>query len=229
MKTRSMALDGSGPRGGIALLEDEIPLETIHFAEGPGFGVTLATQIEAILARHQWRTATLDLLTVALGPGSFTGLRVALGLAKGISLVHSIPIVGISTLELVAAATEPQHQELLSLRDAGNGLLFFALYHRQGKILTPRITPTMGSLESLISMLEPLVSHPTLFCCGPGLDTCRIRLEQHLGTRFRSPSTPHVPPSSDLLGRLGLALWRTGTFPPPSNWNLFICVRHKQS
>ncbi|MBF0108623.1 MAG: tRNA (adenosine(37)-N6)-threonylcarbamoyltransferase complex dimerization subunit type 1 TsaB [Magnetococcales bacterium] len=205
MRERTLAVDGSGPEGGVALLEEDRIVEEVRFAEGSGFGVTLPTEVATLLERHGCSFADLGLLAVTLGPGSFTGLRIALGLAKGIALVHSLPIAGISTLELAATATGLTHGLVLSLKDAGGSLLFHALYRRDGDRLDCVLPPAMGSIEALVpSLLAATFFDEPVFCCGPGLDGCRIPLQAALGPRFLMPETPFVQPGPGLLGCRGL-------------------------
>jgi tRNA threonylcarbamoyl adenosine modification protein YeaZ len=66
--------------------------------------VELAPSVGQILDKAGFSISSLQALAVALGPGSFTGLRVGLALAKGLSLARSLPIIGISTFDVLAAA-----------------------------------------------------------------------------------------------------------------------------
>ena len=105
----------------------------------------------AVLAEHGWRafqTQTIELvpamgmmldregitavdlkgIAVAIGPGSYTGLRVGLAAAKGMSLANRTPLVGVSTLDIVAAATGPYEAQLLTVAEAGRSRVCAAIY-----------------------------------------------------------------------------------------------------
>ncbi|MBF0603289.1 MAG: tRNA (adenosine(37)-N6)-threonylcarbamoyltransferase complex dimerization subunit type 1 TsaB [Nitrospirae bacterium] len=215
MMTKSLVLDGSGPLGGVALLEGGDVLASATFAEGAGFGITLFGRAAALLKEHRLTVADLDLLTVALGPGSFTGLRFALGLAKGLALVHGVPIVGVSTLASVATQVVGEADWILPMREAGNDLLFFGLYRTLNQEIIPIQSPTMGRFEDLLTMLHICPDETTVFCCGCGVKGYRNQLQSTLGKRFCTHESPLPQPSPGLLGNMGLSIWRTGQFPNP--------------
>ncbi|MBF0423301.1 MAG: tRNA (adenosine(37)-N6)-threonylcarbamoyltransferase complex dimerization subunit type 1 TsaB [Magnetococcales bacterium] len=218
MTILSLALDGSGPQGGIALLNDTTTIDTAFFPEGSGFGVTMMAQLESLMRQHRLTPADLNLMTVASGPGSFTGLRVALGLAKGIALVRRIPIIGLSTLFLAASMNRQGAPWILAIRDAGHHHLFYALYVRRDAALTEKIPPTMGRVEDLDSMLADQVPEESVTCCGPGLSLHGDHLRARLKERFCSPGSPLSQPPPDVLGRLGFDLWRQGLPPAPADF-----------
>lgn len=63
----------------------------------------------------------LTAVAVAQGPGSYTGLRIGMALAKGIALAHDLPLVGIPTLDILAAAQPRREEPLLAVLRAGRG------------------------------------------------------------------------------------------------------------
>lgn len=74
----------------------------------------------------------LDAVAIAIGPGSYTGLRIGLAFAKGIALAHQIPLIGVSTLDVLAlSAGEPQSKEdyyLIPIAEAGRTRVCSAVY-----------------------------------------------------------------------------------------------------
>lgn len=83
--------------------------------------VELAPAVAEMLARAGIAPADLTGVAVALGPGSFTGLRIGLGLAKGLATALGLPLVGIPTLEILAAS-QPRFDGLLyTVLKAGRG------------------------------------------------------------------------------------------------------------
>src|SRR5688500_6973988 len=65
--------------------------------------VVLAPAVADLLQRVGLTAAALSGIAVSLGPGSYTGLRVGLGLAKGLALANQTPLIGVPTLDIVAA------------------------------------------------------------------------------------------------------------------------------
>ncbi len=97
-----LSVDTAHDFGSLALwssqgLVEEMPL----FAED-GFAHMLFGQIETLLNRHALRVQDLDAIAAATGPGSFTGLRVALATAKGLAEAAAIPAFGVSNLAALA-------------------------------------------------------------------------------------------------------------------------------
>jgi hypothetical protein len=111
-----LAIDTSAARSAIALINAErVVAETVK-PSGRDFDV--AAEVAALAPD----LALLDSVLVALGPGSFTGLRQGIAFAVGLAMSLGIPLLGIGTLDLVAArAREPA----LAVVDAGRGRVYY--------------------------------------------------------------------------------------------------------
>jgi tRNA threonylcarbamoyladenosine biosynthesis protein TsaB len=86
--------------------------------------------ISELLATSQSSISDLDAIAVMAGPGSFTGLRIGIGVAQGLSLAHSIPVIALSTLAVTAMATirnSEVEQVLVSLK-AREDEIYFGAY-----------------------------------------------------------------------------------------------------
>ncbi len=79
----------------------------------------------------------VDLVTIANGPGSFTGIRIGLATAKGICMAHKIPLLPINTLELLAYNLFGSSRQILPLIDARMGEVYAALYSSHIEQLIP--------------------------------------------------------------------------------------------
>lgn len=101
-----LGIDTCGPSGSAALGR----LTGMHSAEvlaekeleGRSYSATLVSAIEEILASHRIRPAEIGCLVAVRGPGSFTGVRVGLSVAKGLAEGAGIPVVAVSRLEVLA-------------------------------------------------------------------------------------------------------------------------------
>ena len=89
---------------------------------------TLVVNIEEVMCLADVKREELSAVAVSLGPGSFTGLRIGLATAKAISYALSIPLVGVPTLEILAAAFPSPGAVVAPLIDAQKGNAYFALY-----------------------------------------------------------------------------------------------------
>jgi tRNA threonylcarbamoyladenosine biosynthesis protein TsaB len=98
-------------------------------------------------------------VAVMLGPGSFTGLRVGMAVAKGLTLARGMPLVGIPTLDVLAVAQGRSRQPLVAVLQAGRGRICAATY-RWRKGWQRREGPVLTTWEGLAARVEK----PTLFC-----------------------------------------------------------------
>lgn len=95
--------------------------------------IELTPAIEAMLRRVDIAAADLEAIAVALGPGSYTGLRVGLGVAKGLALANQTPLIGVPTLDILAAAFQPLDHPLLLVAEAGRTRVCAARYEWHGR------------------------------------------------------------------------------------------------
>lgn len=98
-----LVIDTSCFRGGVGLFEDEAPIFYLPFPEERKHVIYLPIYIQRVLEESKKSLEDIDLLSVALGPGSFTGLRVGLSVAKSISYALSKPLKGVPSLDALAS------------------------------------------------------------------------------------------------------------------------------
>ncbi|HHS97336.1 MAG TPA: tRNA (adenosine(37)-N6)-threonylcarbamoyltransferase complex dimerization subunit type 1 TsaB [Chloroflexi bacterium] len=121
--------------------------------------VQLAPRLFAALEDLGLGAEDLTAVAVTTGPGSFTGLRVGMALAKGLSMARNLPLVGIPTLDVVAAAQGRDRRPLIAVLQAGRGRICTATYRwRNG--WQRRDGPRLTTWEDLART----VARPTLFC-----------------------------------------------------------------
>lgn len=122
--------------------------------------IEISPVIEDMLKRVALDTSDLEAIAVAIGPGSYTGLRVGLALAKGIALASQIPLIGVPTLDIVAFSIEQMPVQLLVAAEAGRTRVCAAVYQWQDKQgWQPRRPAVIDTWENIVGSLEK----PTLF------------------------------------------------------------------
>ena len=131
-----LVTDTSGRNGTVALArtsetEDLQVVEVVPLAGGM-FSAQLVPQIAALLQKHEFSKADIDAFVVVSGPGSFTGLRVGLAAIKALAEILHKPIVPVSLLELVAAASRAQ-RKVVAAMDGGRREVFFGEYEIAGE------------------------------------------------------------------------------------------------
>lgn len=115
----------------------------------------LAPAIWALLERCDTHIDDLTALAVSTGPGSYTGLRIGVSLAKGIAAVRGLPLVGVSTLDTIATA-QPSYQghALVTVVDAGRGRIIAATYRWRKGVWGHRGEPQLMDWPTLIESID---------------------------------------------------------------------------
>ncbi len=96
----------------------------------------LMPSIKRILGALRWGIEDIDYFACGLGPGSFTGLRIGLAAIKGLAFVNRKPVVGIPTLDILAAAAQENKGYLMPAIDAKRNFVYCCVYKsNQGKLI----------------------------------------------------------------------------------------------
>ena len=154
-----LAIDTSTSLLGIGLQDGEHYFE-INQDVGLHHSENLLTEVQYLLNKSEIPANELNLIVVAKGPGSFTGLRIGMSTAKGLSFGSQIPIVSVPTLDMYAYSCKMYSHKVLSLMDARKNRVYAAFYThglQEGEILD--IAP--GELiETLSSGQDILLTGP---------------------------------------------------------------------
>jgi tRNA threonylcarbamoyladenosine biosynthesis protein TsaB len=199
-----LALDNSLDFLNLALAIDGCLLEERRIKVEGHSSEVLPTRVAQLLGEHKREARDLTAIIITLGPGSFTGVRVALAFCKGLSVGLGIPLVGVATPDVLAAplAFIDDHY-LCPLIDAKKGEVFFGLYRVSAGILT-RVGDIRSSRpEDLLSQIEL----PCL-CFGTGMAMCRRALDGTPGLLIVETGFEQVP--AEALLRAGLARFEEG-------------------
>ena len=156
---RVLAIETSSVRGSVALAEDHRPIAIASHDGAKTHDTALQPLIEQLLAEAGWSARQLDRIAVGIGPGSFTGLRVGIAFAHGLSEGLQLPLVGVSSLQAMAGGVSEQERRLrVPLLDARRGEFFVAAYAPDGSELLPaQIAKDTGAVERLVAELPAAV------------------------------------------------------------------------
>lgn len=100
-----LAFDSSGAWCSVALMRGDWQLACAHEHMARGQAEALVPMLGAALAAHGLSWRELDALAVGVGPGNFTGIRIAVATARGLALALRVPAYGVSAFEAVLAAS----------------------------------------------------------------------------------------------------------------------------
>lgn len=138
---RILAIDTSCGAASVAVVESGVtePLAALSRLMARGHAEALAPMVEEAMRGVEGGFSSLDRIAVTTGPGSFTGIRVGLAMARAMGAVLAIPVVGVSTLAAFAAPllSEPRSGIIAAAIDARHGSAFFQLFEASGRPLGP--------------------------------------------------------------------------------------------
>ncbi len=125
---RILLLNTAGGEGSVALADTEVSPVVVAVEKLPGRSASerLVPAVRKMLETAGWRLEELAALVVVHGPGSFTGVRVGLSAAKGLSEAAGVPLIAVSRLALLARAA--QAEKALAVLDAGRGEYYLGEY-----------------------------------------------------------------------------------------------------
>jgi tRNA threonylcarbamoyladenosine biosynthesis protein TsaB len=127
-----LAIDSATEMAGLALCDGSRLLAESHWLSHRRHTVELGPRLVAMLEGCTLAPSDLAGIAVAIGPGSYTGLRIGLSLAKGLAMGADLPVVGLPTLDILADALMPAHLPpapgFWTLLQAGRGRVVAAFY-----------------------------------------------------------------------------------------------------
>jgi len=149
-----LAVDTSTAQVGIAIYDGAQVLGEIVWRSKQHHTVELAPAVAELMRRSGLSMGELRALGVALGPGSFTSLRVGLSFVKGLALACDLPLIGIPTLDVYAAAQPASNLPLLTAIQAGRSRLAIGWYNSTGNNWQAQGPARVVPLEALIDEIK---------------------------------------------------------------------------
>jgi tRNA threonylcarbamoyladenosine biosynthesis protein TsaB len=174
-----LGLDTSTSTASVALFDGQRVLSESTWLAGREHSTRLLVEVQIVLERVGKRADDLTGLVVARGPGSFTGVRVALSVAKGMAAGLRIPLWGVNSLDVVAHAAGAVDLPVRAVLEAGRGRYATALYASGRCIEAPRL----ATIDQLIEIMTE-----TTFLIGELSEEVRVRLKGHPLGRLADPA-----------------------------------------
>jgi tRNA threonylcarbamoyladenosine biosynthesis protein TsaB len=203
---RVLALDTATEIGAIALVEEDRLLAEIRLRVEKNHSQNLWRTIRFLLAETGWGLEQIDLWAVSTGPGSFTGVRIGLATVKGLAWVTQKPVIGVSTLEVLAWSVTPTPYLICPILDARRQEVYYAFYRSTpaGSVLMVR---EPGHLKPLALVQE--IQEPVVFL-GNGVRRYQEILRDRLGPRALLPDVWSHPRSGFALAAIAQKRFHLG-------------------
>jgi tRNA threonylcarbamoyladenosine biosynthesis protein TsaB len=198
-----LAVDTSNAQIGLALYDEAQVIGEYAWRSNQRHTVELAPAVADLISRCGLTIDEVTSLGVALGPGSFTSLRVGLAFAKGLALARNIPLIGIPTLDILAQALPAADLPLGVAIRAGRGRFALGWYQSPGNVWQAQGEARVVNLEAFTDE----VKSPSVIC-GEFTAEERRQLEFNQHVLLTSPAQSIRRPA--VLAQLAWARWQKG-------------------
>ncbi len=200
-----LCIDTSNPVGSLAVCGGTGPTLSRRLDTPRAHTERLFTAARELLAEAGLTAGQLGGIAVAAGPGSFTGLRIAVSTAKTLAWALKLPLYAVGSLEALAGrALEGQDRPVCALFEAGHEELYAACYERAGEDrLRALLEPRALAPEALARALESLPRAVALV--GSGYRRRREFFLERMGNRATGLPEELDHPEAAVIGRLALA------------------------
>jgi tRNA threonylcarbamoyladenosine biosynthesis protein TsaB len=195
-----LAVETSGRLGSVALARGPELLAEKQFSGPMRHSAEIFPAITDLLSRFNKKPDQLEQVYISIGPGSFTGLRIAVTLAKTLALANNTKIIAVDTLDCIAANVNPQDksEQLGVILDAKRGQFFIAVYEKTQDAIWKKVFPDcLMTAEDFLARF----SDKTTALIGEGLVFYKDKFAHKnicvLDEKFWNPSAANI----HLLGR----------------------------
>jgi tRNA threonylcarbamoyladenosine biosynthesis protein TsaB len=211
---RILAIETSGRVGSVALARGAELLAEESFSHGMRHAVALLPTIARLCTDADWQPADIQDIYVSTGPGSFTGLRIAIAMARALAQALGCRLIAVNTLDVIAANAPVHIENLAVILDAKRGQVFAARYQR---------TPAPESPGLLRRVAGPVLANPQEFLAhtarptavmGEGVSYHRSALAAGGGPDLIELDPALWVPCAGTVHRLGYAAALRGEYIP---------------
>lgn len=150
-----LAIDTSTRFLSVALATEQTLLAERSWTGGNQHSVEMSPAIEQMLIQTGKSVQELTAIAVAQGPGSFTGVRIGIGVAKGLAMALQIPLIAVPTLDIIAAGTPYFAGKLFAVIQAGRGRIIAGSYQWQSDQWSAAGELVHTTWEALVASIEP--------------------------------------------------------------------------
>jgi tRNA threonylcarbamoyladenosine biosynthesis protein TsaB len=212
-----LSIETSTMLGGIAIIDDtsgliaeaRLNIKSTHSER-------LMTEIDHILKQSGLEVSDIDVFAVAIGPGSFTGLRIGLSTVKGFSYVSGKPIVAVPTLEALAWHFSYCRYPVCTMLDARKKEVYSALFKWENNCFIRLIDEVSTKVSRLLEDNNFLSDEKVVFT-GEGALLYRDKIKEILKEKAIFATADKLVPSPANVAQIGMIKAEKGEFSEPVN------------
>ena len=206
---RAIAIETSGRQGSIATVEDGRLLAEEQFPPNFKHAAGIISVIDRLTESHGWSPRDVQEVYVSAGPGSFTGLRVGITVAKTLAFALAAKLVAVPSTEVIAHNAYEGWQHAIIVLDAKRGQIFTARYTNQNG------QPTEAEEAHLDTLADMLARAPRpVQLIGDGIPFHQASIPTDDPGVIVLPQ-PMWPPRAAIVAQIGLRMARAGQFTDP--------------
>ncbi len=173
-----LALDTSGQNCSCSILDETRVIADFNISTGTTHSETLLPMINEMCHFCGLSINDIDVFACAVGPGSFTGLRIGIATIKGFALSLSKPVIGVSTLQGLAQNVASFDGLICSVLDAKNNNVYAGIYTKNDGKLVLQGDYQTGTIDELISLLQS--TSQNIIFVGDGAISFQSIIKEHL-------------------------------------------------
>lgn len=179
-----LAIDTSTRASGLAIYDGLAVLYECVWHSAEFHSVELAPGIQQAMDKAGMKIDEVQAIGIAIGPGSYTGLRIGLALAKGLAFAHGLKLIAIPTLDVLAAGQAVRDLPMAAVLQAGRARLAVGWYKVKKENWVADGKPALMSAQELAD----LIKKPTLICGELNEEERRLLARKHKNAQIASPA-----------------------------------------
>ena len=149
-----LAIDTATHHSSLALFDGRSLVIEETWQSANNHTVELAPAIVKLFERTNTPLDGLNALAVCTGPGTFTGLRIGVALAKGLAAARALPLVGMTTMDILALSQPPLQGGLVTVVQAGRGRIIAATHQWRKGRWSSRAEPQLMNWDTLVQSID---------------------------------------------------------------------------
>jgi tRNA threonylcarbamoyladenosine biosynthesis protein TsaB len=207
-----LGIDTSTKTGSVAVISESAVIAQYSLNIEVTHSERLMSTVDRVLMDTGIPMSQFDGFAVAIGPGSFTGLRIGLSTVKGLALATGKPVAAVPTLRALAWNMPFTSHPVCPMLDARKNEVYAALYTVDGSALKQ----TMPEAVIPLARLGDLITGRTVFT-GEASHHYRAEIEKLFGDRALFAPRSAVLPSAASVAEIGLEMIRSGRYSDPDS------------
>lgn len=210
-----LAIDTSTMLGGIAVMDELNLIAETRLNVKSTHSERLMTEIEHCLKQSSLKISDIDVFAVAIGPGSFTGLRIGLSTVKGLSYATGKPIVSVPTLDALALNFPYSRYSVCTMLDARKKEVYAALFKWEDDGFTKLISEASVNPEEFTRNALLSDEYEKIIFAGEGAVIYKNKIIEVMGEKAVFASPEKTVPSPANVASLGMKKALSGEFSEP--------------